>query len=186
MRFIFGGEPVLIDRYGVGVMVDRYFMPDCWEGQPLRLVLIEQERRTVAIPLQPCEVRQAPIDLVRCPWWTRLGSSWNAEVGGRKESTVPRVSVGELVKEVGMMLTDLEQEVDPSAEWFSVVKQGSMCWQSELNGSRRCEPRGASFVFENTVRRHGGGSLVDREDASCRAVKFSAANCRMGHLRNGK
>lgn len=34
-----------------------------------------------------------------------------------------RVSVGELIKETGMMLNDLEQEVDSSAEWFSVVKQ---------------------------------------------------------------
>lgn len=122
MRFIFGGEPVLIDRYGVGVMVDRYFIPDCWEGEPLRLVLIEQQEKTLVIPLQPCEVRQAPIDLVPMSLVEKAWEFMERRSGGRKESTMPRVSVGLLNREVGMMLEELEQEIDPSAEWFSIVK----------------------------------------------------------------
>ena len=122
MRFIFGGEPVSINRYGVGVMVDRYFVPDAWEGEPFRLVLIERKKKTLAIAVSPSDVRQAPIDLVPMSLVQKAWEFMERRSGGRKESTMSRVSVGEMAKEVGMMLTDLEQEIDSSAEWFSVVK----------------------------------------------------------------
>lgn len=64
MRFIFGGEPVSINRFGVGVMVDRCFVPDGWEGDPLRLVLIERGRKTLAMAVCASEVQDASADLV--------------------------------------------------------------------------------------------------------------------------
>lgn len=58
MRYLSGGEPVEVDGYGVGVMVRRQFLPDGYEGEPLRLVLLERgDGIVVAAAFEAARVR---------------------------------------------------------------------------------------------------------------------------------
>ena len=68
-RFVFGGEPVCVSGFGVGVLVDRQFIPDGWEFDPLYLVMLSRGRRAVAAACDRGIVSPVSIDAV--PIWLR-------------------------------------------------------------------------------------------------------------------
>lgn len=73
VRYLSGAEPVEVAGYGVGVMVRREFLPDGWEGEPMRLVLLERKNGIVAAAFPPTHV--APT--TEQPAEVLITESWN-------------------------------------------------------------------------------------------------------------